>query len=134
MPEPEWIRKTCIISAALVLPAAALLALDYRSRHRATETRQRRPFAFSSAFIVLVLFVCSILNIVMEYYGLYRSHQFVYDQGVAFMLAWPLVGIFLTGAGLVTLMRREPPDGGWLLGIANVLLLITSFASLVAPN
>jgi hypothetical protein len=70
----------------------------------------------------------------MERYGLYRSHQFVYDQGVTFMVAWPLAGIFLTGAGLVTLIRREPSGGAWLLGIANLLLLVASFASLVAPN
>lgn len=134
MTDAEWIRKTCIMSAALALPAAVLLVCDFRSRHRTTEMRQRRPFAFSSALIVLVLFVCSILNIVMERYGLYRSHQFVYDQGVTFMLVWPLAGIFLTGAGLVTLIRREPPGGEWILGIANILLLIASFASLVAPN
>ena len=133
MPDPEWIKKTCIVSAALALPAAVLLVSVYGSRSRVTAKRERMPFAFWSALIVLGLFLVSVPNILLSDSRPYRSNQFLYEQGVAFMVGWPLAGIVLSCMGMA-LNRSAHPEERRRLVIANMFLLITSLASIVAPN
>jgi hypothetical protein len=77
-------------------------------------------FAFWIPVVVLCLFACSVINVISNW-------------SVAFMISWPLLGIALSIFGF-GLAFSAPSDERWKLVLANVLLLILAFVSIVAPN
>jgi hypothetical protein len=78
------------------------------------------PAAFWILACILVLYICSVLNIVFQW-------------SVGFMVAWPLFGIALSFLGL-GLAIFSPRGERWKLVTADVLLFVLVFASIVLPN
>jgi hypothetical protein len=120
MPSSEWFEKTCTTTLLLAAPAAALLGSVYWGSKEHIGEKSPMPFAFWSALIALLLFAISILNIILSW-------------SVSFMVGWPLAAIPLTALGLALYRGARPGDRRRLV-ISNILLLVLSFASIVAPN
>jgi hypothetical protein len=76
--------------------------------------------AFWVPLVVLGLFACSIINVIS-------------NRSFMFMVSWPLVGIALSLFGCGVAFSASS-DERWKLILANVLLLVLTFASIVAPN
>jgi hypothetical protein len=120
MPAEHWIKKTIAASVILALPAAGLLARVYWVRFRRGHRVLQMHLAFWIPFLVLCLFACSVINVVSNW-------------SVAFMISWPLLGIALSLFGF-GLAFCAPSDERWKLVLANILLLILTYVSIVAPN
>ena len=120
MSTEHWIKKTVATSLLLALPSTALLARVYWTRFRRNHRAVQMHFAFWTALIVLGLFICSVVNAVSNW-------------SFMFAVGWPLVGIAISlfGCGLAFSAAR---DERCKLLLANVLVLILTFASIVAPN
>ena len=124
MSTEHWIKKTVATSLLLALPSAALLARVYRTRFRRNHRVVQMHFAFWTALMVLGLFICSVVNAIAN--G-------IANWSVMFAVGWPLVGIAISlfGCGLAFSAVR---DERWKLLLANVLVLILTFESIVLPN
>lgn len=119
MPSTHWIEKTVITSALFAIPAIGFLISAYVHRRRKERKLRTHPVYFTTLAAVL-LFVYSVINI-------------VFQLSVEFMVAWTLFGIALTFLGIGLAFSTSQSER-WRLVIANLLLLILTLASIVAPN
>jgi lipoprotein signal peptidase len=76
--------------------------------------------AFWVPVMVLGLFISSIVNVLS-------------NGSFMFAVSWPLIGIAFSIFGFGVAFSA-PSDERWKLVLANVLLLILAFVSIVAPN
>ena len=119
MADPNWIKKTAALSAVLALPAALLLASLWRAHIRDAEYT-KGSLSFWTGVLVLVTYGCWFVNVTVE-------------GSVAVMVGWPLVGILLSILG-TTLAFWGRKGARLKLAAANLLLLVLSLASIIAPN
>jgi hypothetical protein len=117
--DPAWISKTAITALLLALPAALLLGRVYWIETRKTLKRVK-PLAFSVGVAVFISYCCWVLNVALWW-------------SVGFAIVWPLLGALFSLLGIGLSIAAAPPDR-LKLAIANTLLLILSFASIIAPN
>ena len=117
MADPEWIKKTTVLSLALAVPAGALLIKMWR--RRSAFEKGDLPASFWLGTLVLLAYVVWVLNVMFE-------------LSAGIMVSWPILGIFLSivGFGLSFRSSRFQTE----LVITNSLLLLLSLASIVAPN
>lgn len=120
MSTEHWIRKTVSTSLVFGLPAVVLLARVYWGRFRRSHRVSQMHSAFWAPCFVMCLFVCSVINI-------------VFNWSVAYMISWPPLGIVLSIFGFSRAFWA-PSEERWQLVLANLLLLILSYMSIVAPN
>jgi hypothetical protein len=116
--DPVWIRKTAISAFLLALPAAALLTRVHLNRRRRRFIKPE-PLAFWVGTLVLMSFCSWVLNIAFWW-------------SVLFAVGWPLFAAFVSLLGI--LLAFAAPVDRVKLVIANALLLVLSFSSLVSPN
>jgi hypothetical protein len=113
--------RVAVLGGALAIAtSSALFLASFIQTYHRSGGLSRMLLTSWSAVSVLALFLLSILNIFLMH-------------SVFFMVIWPLFGMALTVIGLV-LVKFARPEGGWKLVVSNILLLILSFASIVAPN
>ncbi len=119
MADPNWIKKAIVLSLVFAVPAAVLLATAWRRRAH-DERVSKTNLSCWAGGLVLVTYVCWFVNVTIE-------------GSVVVMVAWPLLGMLLSIAGSALAFWAEKGMRPRLVA-ANVLLLILSMASVIAPN
>ena len=120
-----WNEETIKNVIFFALPAVALLAWDFWPPRRLGSRPVLVLIVSLPTLFVLSLYLCSVLNRILLSQTL--------THNVSFMVVWPLLGIPLAIAGFfVGILAPNGPR--WRLILANILLLIVTFRSMVAPN
>jgi hypothetical protein len=107
-----------IISLALALLALGLFFSVWSGHFRSGV--RKLNISIWVGTLVLVLFLISLLNVLLSF-------------SVIYMLGWPLIGIVLSVLGCCLAFSAAQPERIKFLA-ANLLLLVLSVTSIVAPN
>jgi hypothetical protein len=98
----------------------AILAKVYWRRRQQGYGIAEAPAAFLAPVVLSGLLLCSAANLLLNW-------------SFGFAVAFPLLGIGFSLSGFGLAIASRLPER-WSLTLANLLLLIMSFCSIIAPN
>src|SRR5262245_15396479 len=120
MADPNWIKRTTVLSLMLAAPSLILLIRTWQAQAQRPDTSSKRSLALWPGFVFLATFLCWFVNVLFEW-------------STSMMVGWPLFGILVSLFGCGFTFAATSEDRLKLV-VANSLLPVLSLSSIIAPN